>query len=73
MKAYEFPVKVKSDGHLDIPANVTEVLPRGQVVRVIVLVTEPTDKDEQAAWARLTSEQFLSGYSQADAIYDKLN
>ena len=73
MKAYEFPITVKPDGNLDIPATVAELLPRGQVVRIIVLVNEPTDKEEQAAWSRLASEQFLAGYGEADAIYDKLN
>ena len=73
MKAYEFPVKVKPDGSLELPVAVAELLPRGQVVRIIVLVNEPTDKDEQAAWSRLTSEQFLARYTEADAIYDKMN
>ena len=73
MKAYEFPVKVKPDGNLDLPMAVVELLPRGQVVRIIVLVSEPSDKDEQSAWARLTHEQFLAGYVETDAIYDKVN
>jgi hypothetical protein len=73
MKAYEFPVKVKPDGNLDFPIAVAELLPRGQVVRIIILVNEPKDEDEQLAWARLTSEQFLAGYNEVDSIYDKVN
>lgn len=73
MKAYEFPAKVTPEGKLDIPPVFTEMLPRGQVIRVIILISEPTDADEQAAWSRLTAEQFLAGYSEADAIYDKLS
>jgi hypothetical protein len=71
MKAYELPVKVTSEGKLDIPPAFSEMLPRGQVVRVIVLVSEPSDIYEQADWSRLTAEQFLAGYIEADAIYDK--
>lgn len=73
MKAYEFPAKVTSEGNLDIPSGLTEMLPRDQVVRVIILVSDPADTHEQAAWSRLTAEQFLAGYSEADAIYDALS
>jgi len=48
------------------------MLPRSQIVRVIILVNEPMDSDEQPAWSRLTAEQFLAGYSEGDAIYDTL-
>ena len=39
-------------------------------VRVIILVNESTDVEEQAAWRRLTTEQFLASYNEADEIYD---
>ena len=71
MKAYEFPIKVNAEGKLDIPSAITEILPSGQVVRLIILIREPEDVDEQAAWADLAAEQFLAGYSEADAIYDR--
>jgi hypothetical protein len=41
-----------------------------EAVCVIVLISEPTEAGEQAAWSRLTAEQFFAGYSEADAIYD---
>lgn len=31
-----------------------------------------TDIDEKTAWSQFTAEQFFSGYSEADAIYDNL-
>ena len=71
MKAYEFPVKVTSDGRLELPDALLKLLPGNQTVRVIILVSEPTDMEEQAAWSRLTAEQFFAGYSEADAIYDR--
>jgi hypothetical protein len=71
LKAYEFPVKVTSEGELDIPHALTEILPRGEIVRMILLISEPTDVYEQAAWSRMAAEQFLSGYSEVDTIYDK--
>jgi hypothetical protein len=43
-----------------------------QEVRVIVLVKEPTDTEENTAWHRLAAEQLLAGYSEEDAIYDNI-
>ncbi|MEW5989409.1 MAG: hypothetical protein AB1791_22505 [Chloroflexota bacterium] len=73
MKAYEFPVQVTPEGEFAIPNEFRTILPRGEIVRLIILVQEPTDADEQKAWARLTAEQFLTGYSEADSVYDSLN
>ena len=72
MKAYEIPVKVTKEGRIELPDALLELLPHEQVVRVIFLVPEPTDSEEHAAWSRLTAEQFLVGYSQADSIYDTI-
>jgi hypothetical protein len=72
MKAYEFPIKITQEGNFKIPDVIKDRLPIDQTVRVIILVSDPTDVDEQSDWDRLTAEQFLAGYSQADAIYDKL-
>ena len=70
MKAYEVPMKVMDEGRLQMPSDLAETLRPGQTVRVIVLVSEPEDED--AAWARLTEEEFLAGYAESDGIYDKL-
>lgn len=72
MKAYESSAKVTSEGKLELPDWLLEILPSNQVVRVIVLVSEQTDTLEQAAWSRLTAKQFFAGYEQADTIYDKI-
>jgi len=71
MKAYEFPTKVTPDGKLELPATLLKLLPGNQVVRIIILLSEPTDED-QAAWSHLTAQQFFAGYSEADAIYDRI-
>jgi hypothetical protein len=47
-------------------------LPANQVVRVIVLINEPPEVEAEANWSSLTAEQFLAGYSEADAAYDTL-
>lgn len=72
MKAYEFPIRVTSDGRFELPDVLLKLLPSNQVVRVIILINEPTDIEEQTAWSRLTTEQFFAGYSEADAAYDRV-
>lgn len=72
MKAYEFPAKITAGGQLDIPAGFSDQLPRGQEIRVLLLVPETDTDQDQSAWARLTAEQFLAGYSEADSVYDRL-
>jgi hypothetical protein len=72
MKAYEFPAKVKPDGSLELPESLSKILPTEETVRAIILVSETTDAEGDAAWSRLTAEQFLAGYSEADSIYDEI-
>ena len=72
MKAYEFPCQVTPEGKLEVPKTVMKLLPANQVVRVIILLREPAEEADQELWARLTAEQFLTGYSAADAVYDEI-
>ncbi len=72
MKAYEFSAKVTSEGRIEIPDELHKSFSTDQVVKVIVLVKEQEDIEEHVAWSRLTSEQFLVGYSDEDAIYDRI-
>ncbi len=72
MKAYEIPIKVTKEGKVEPLDALLELLPRDQVVRVIILVPEPTDTEEQAVWSCLTAEQFFAGYSKVDSIYDRI-
>jgi len=50
----------------------TKLLPANQVVWVVILLSELTETEDNEVWARLTTEQFLTGYSEADAIYDEV-
>ncbi len=70
MKAYEMPAQITEDGKLDVPSLPLSGLPRGRAVRLIVLVGETEEEEQQ--WKQLTAQQFLQGYSAADAIYDKV-
>ena len=71
MRAYEIPITVTKDGKIESLDALLKVLPKERVLRLIVLVPEQTDDDREAAWHRLTTEQFFAGYSEADSVYDK--
>lgn len=71
MKAYEVPAKVTSDGKLELPTTLPW-LPPEQTIKVILLVPEQTDLDENLIWNRFVANQFLAGYNEADAIYDQI-
>ncbi|MEX0268341.1 hypothetical protein AB3R30_04300 [Leptolyngbyaceae cyanobacterium UHCC 1019] len=70
MRAYEFPAKVTADGQLELPPELQVRLRHRPSVRVIVLLDESDDESEN--WATITAKQFLSGYSAADEVYDRL-
>jgi hypothetical protein len=70
MKAYEIPLKVTAKGKIELPDALLPLLPHSQTVRAIILVPEPADQKENAAWFQLAAAQFLAGYSEADSIYD---
>ncbi len=73
MKAYEFPAKVTTEGKIELPDTVLQQLPHNQQVKVIILVNEPSeDEEDDKAWHRLATEQLLKGYSEEDAIYDTI-
>lgn len=67
MKAYEYFGEVLSDGHLSLPEELKEKLKTDSKVRVMLLLD-----DEETAWDKFSTSQFLKGYSEKDAIYDNL-
>jgi hypothetical protein len=69
MSTVEFWTQVSPDHTLSVPPEPAAKLSPHQRVRVIVLIP---DADPDAEWSRLTTEQFLAGYADTDAIYDEL-
>lgn len=67
MKAYEYYGEILPDGHLSLPEDLKEKLKADSKIRVMLLL----DEDEKT-WDQLSMSQFLKGYSEKDAIYDKL-
>jgi len=71
MKAFELPVKVTPEGKLELPPALLKLLSGNQVARILILISEPQDKEE-IAWYHLTAEQFFTGYEEGDAVYDRI-
>jgi hypothetical protein len=69
MKILEFQTQLNPDHTLTVPPGVAEQIHGEEAVRVVLFVP---DAAEDQSWAGLTAEQFLSGYSDGDAIYDQL-
>jgi hypothetical protein len=68
MKAVEFKSKLKGKSII-VPDNISSELSEGKDVRVIILLDE-IDKEEEDDFRNLSANQFLSGYSESDSIYD---
>jgi len=68
MKAIEFQTKLHSSEAIDIPSGYQDQFKSDQKVRVIVLIEDASEED---SWRKYTTQQFFSGYSDEDAIYDE--
>jgi hypothetical protein len=65
----EFQTQLNPDHTLTVPPGVAQQIQGEEALRVVLYVP---DAAEDPSWAGLTAEQFLSGYSDGDAIYDQL-
>jgi len=70
MKAIEFSARLK-ENKIEVPENFRKRLGKNQAMRVILLVAEEEEEPANKLWDKLTVEQFFSGYSDADSVYDK--
>ncbi|MCH2450314.1 MAG: hypothetical protein MK198_09235 [Gracilimonas sp.] len=71
MKALEFNSKIRNH-KIQVPKNIQSELEgnKDKNVRVIVLIND-SEADEKKSFRELSKEQFLKGYDESDAIYDK--
>lgn len=72
MKIYEFPAKIGPHGSLVIPGDLIKSLGEDETVRVIIVVNEATESEEDFDWSQFAHDQLLAQYDDADAIYDNL-
>ena len=67
MRAYEYLAEVLDDGHLSIPEAIKTKLTHESKIRVMLFLN-----DDETVWNDFAMNQFMSGYSEKDAIYDSL-
>ena len=65
MKALEIKGEFTKDGNILLPEEIKKEITPSTKIKVIIMY----DNEE---WDRLTAKQFFNGYSEKDAIYDKL-
>jgi hypothetical protein len=69
MRALEFKTRIKNNQIL-IPSRIqTELKSKQDHVRVILLVDD-SDTSDKTDFQQTAQNQFLSGYSDSDSIYD---
>ena len=72
MQMYEIPIEITPEGKLELPYTLMERMKRGQSIRLIALLDDSENGGDDRDWARMTAEQFLAGYADADSIYDTI-
>ena len=73
MKTIEFETRVEGSYGLRVPPEVAAQIPKGQTVKVLVVIPEqPSEDEEEREWVRMAQERFVAGYADGDSIYDAL-
>ena len=70
MKILEFQTHLNPDNTVKLPPEIAAQVQQESWMRVALLLPE---SDEDGDWSHLTAKQFLKGYAESDAIYDKLS
>ncbi|MGB3777814.1 MAG: hypothetical protein WA960_05615 [Tunicatimonas sp.] len=71
MKALEFEAELR-DNQIRIPDNMQLELvhSKDKSVRVILLIEDSDNFDDDHTFRQLAKEQFLKGYAESDSVYD---
>jgi hypothetical protein len=72
MKALEFRTRMENNDTIFLPPEIVSRLKAGQQLRVLLLVDEDVNnEEEERAWRELTAKSFFAGYAEGDSIYDR--
>ncbi len=69
MQQFEFQTVLPEDATVTVPPEIALQVERNRPIRIVMLVPDPQEERE---WAELTASQFLHGYADQDAVYDRL-
>ena len=70
MKLVEFEATVTPNGQIAVPAEITEQLPPGERLHVVLQWDSETDEDR--AWRAQGRQRFEAAYAPEDAVYERL-
>ena len=70
LRVLEFYSRLALDDTLTVPSDIAQQIQAGQTLCVMLLIPETS---EDQTWAKLTTAQFCSGYTDGDAIYDSFS
>jgi len=71
VQVIEYKTTVTDKNIIEIPKEYQKYLTgNNKSVRIMILIDDIVDED--ALWSKVSTEQFIQGYSESDSIYDKL-
>lgn len=70
MEAIEFKSKIK-DNQIIILEAIQLKLKQNEYIRVILLIEDADDDQDDSEFQQITQKQFFKGYVSSDSIYDK--
>lgn len=68
MQQFEFQTQLPGDGTVIVPPEIAVQVEQNRPIRIVMLVPDPLEDRE---WSALAAGQFLAGYPDEDAIYDR--
>lgn len=72
MVAFEFVGKISRGGKIGLPKQILQQLAQHHTVRMLILADDSEEKEEEADWRRLVTEEFFRDYDPKDAAYDRM-
>lgn len=71
MKTFEVPIKILSNGILEIPQEYFNILPKNTTIKAIFSIPDNYNIEDKE-WEQMAFREFIEGYDIEDSIYDKL-
>ena len=71
MEAIEFDTTMHSNGKIELPAQFRKNIKKNTKLRVIVMIEEPTKKNEDG-WQKQAASNFFKDDNDADDVYNNL-
>ena len=71
MKTLDVPIKILSNGVLEIPQEYSDILPKNTTLKATFSIPDNYNIEDKE-WKEMAVREFIEGYDVGDSIYDKL-